>query len=82
MSYRESDRFGANKQDTKIHFVFECPVYDQSRSEHLSGIISVRDFRKHLATLIDKDSQETILNVAKFLVCVFHPRSSKVVADT
>ena len=67
--------FCANKQETEIHFVFQCPVYDQLRSKYLLDILSVRSPRKPLTTLMNSNSQVTILNVTKFLVCAFNLRS-------
>ena len=72
----------ANKQETEIHFVFQCPVYDQLRSKYLLDILSVRSPGKHLTTLMKSNSQVTILNVTKFLVCAFNLRSSKLAANT
>ena len=63
--------FCANQQETEIRFVFQCPVYPQLRSKYLPDIINVRDPRKHLIILMNSSCQETILNVAKFLVCTF-----------
>ena len=74
--------FCANKLETEIHFVFQCPVYNQLRSKYLPDIINVRDPRKHIITLMNSNSQETILNVAKFLVCAFNQRSSELDANT
>ena len=59
--------FCANQQETEIHFVFQCPVYNQLRSKYLPDIINVRDPRKHLIILMNSSSQEAVLNVAKFL---------------
>ena len=73
--------FCANQQETETHFVFQCPVYDQLRSKYLPDIINVRDHRKHIILLMNSSSQETILNVAKFLVCAFKLRSSKLDAN-
>ena len=69
--------FCANQQETDIHFVFQCPVYNQLRSKYLPDIINVRNPRKHLIILMNRNCQEAILNVAKFLVCAFNLRSSK-----
>ena len=69
--------FYANQQETEIHFVFQCPVYNQLRSKYLPDIINVRDPRKHLIILMNSSFRETILNVAKSLVCAFNLRSSK-----
>ena len=69
--------FCATQQETEIHFVFQCPVYNQLRSKYLPYIINVRDPRKHLIILMNSSSQEEIINVAKFLVCAFNLRSSK-----
>ena len=74
--------FCATQQETEIHFVFQCPVYNQLRSKYLPDIINVRDPRKHLIILMDSSSQEEIINVAKFLVCAFNLRSSKLDANT
>ena len=74
--------FCANQQETEIHFVFQCPMYNQIRSKHLPDIINVRDSTKRLIILMDSSSQERILNVAKFLVCAFNRRSSKLDAST
>ena len=74
--------FCANLQETEIHFVFQCPMHNQLRSEYLPVIINVRHRRKHLITLMNSSSRETIVNVAKFLVCAFNPRSSKLDANT
>ena len=48
----------------------------EREGEREPDMINVRDPRKHL-TLVNNNSQETILNVAKFLVCAFNIRSSK-----
>ena len=72
----------ATQQETEIHFVFQCPVYNQLRSKYLPDIIKVRDPRKHLIILMNSSSQEEIINVAKFLVCAFNLRSSKLDANT
>ena len=72
----------ANKQETVIHFVFQCPEYDQLRSKYLPDIINVHDPRKLLITLMNSNSQETILNVANFPVYAFNLRSSKLDANT
>ena len=53
------------------------PYCNQLRNKYLSNIINVCDPRKHLITLMNSNSQETILNVAKFLACAFNLRSSK-----
>ena len=74
--------FCATQQETEIHFVFQCPVYKQLRSKYLPYIINVRDPRKHLIILMNSSSQEEIINVAKFLVCAFNLRSSKLDANT
>ena len=74
--------FCANQQETEIHFVFQCPVYNQLRGKYLRDIINVWDPRKHFSILMNSSSQETILNVAKFLVCAFNLRSSKLDANT
>ena len=75
--------FYANQQETEIHFVFKCPVYNQLRSKYLPDIINVRHPRKHLIIPMNSSSQETkSLNVAKFLVCAFNLRSSKLDANT
>ena len=74
--------FCANQQETEIHFVFQCPVYNQLRGKYLRDIINVWDPRKHFSILMNSSSQETILNVAKFLVCAFNLRSSKPDANT
>ena len=50
--------FCANQQETEIHFVFQCPVYNQLRSKYLPDIINVRDHRKHLIILMNSSSQE------------------------
>ena len=63
--------FCANQQETEIHFVFQCSVYNQLRSKYLPDIINVRDSTKHLIILMNSSSQEAILNVAKFLVYAF-----------
>ena len=57
-------------------------MYDQLRSKYLPHIINVRDPQKHLITHMNSNSKETILNVAKFLMCVFNLRSSKLDANT
>ena len=75
-------QFCTNQQETEIHFAFQCPVYYQLRSKYLPDIINVRDPRKHLIIFMNSSSQETILNVAKFLVCAFNLRSSKLDANT
>jgi len=74
--------FCANQQETEIHFVFQCPVYNQLRSKYLADIINVRDPRKHLIILMNSSSQERILNFAKFLACALNLRSSKLAANT
>ena len=74
--------FCANQLETEIHFVLQCPVYNQLRSKYLPYIINVRDPRKHLIMLMDSSSQEEIINVAKFLVCAFNLRSSKLDPNT
>ena len=71
-----------SSQETEIHFVFQCPEYDQLRSKYLPDIINVLDPRKLLITLMNSNSQETILNVTKFQVCAFNLRSSKLDANT
>ena len=53
--------FSANQQETEIHFVFQCPVYNQLRSKYLPDIINVRDPRKHLIILMNCSPQEAIL---------------------
>ena len=40
--------FCANRQEIEIHFVFQCPVYDQLRSKYLPDIISVRSVKKQI----------------------------------
>ena len=74
--------FCASRQETEIHFVFQCPVYNQLRSKYLPDIINVCDPGKHLTILMSSSSQEEILNVAKFLECAFTLRSSKLDANT
>ena len=74
--------FCANQQETEIHFVFQCPVYNQLRSKYLPDIINVCDPRKHLISLMNSSSQERILNVAKVLACALNLRSSKLDANT
>ena len=54
----------------------------QLRSKYLPYILCVLDPRKHLTTLMTSNSQETILNAAKFLVCAFNLRSSELDATT
>ena len=39
---------------------------------YLPDILSVRDPRKRLTTLMNSNSLETILNVTKFLMCAFN----------
>ena len=74
--------FCANQQETEIHFVFQCPVYNQLRSKYLPDIINVCGPRKQFIILMNSRSQETILNVEQFLVCAFNLRSSKLDANT
>ena len=57
-------------------------MYNQLRSKYLPDIINVRDPRKHLIILMNSSSQEAIINFAKFLVCAFNLRSSKLDANT
>ena len=48
-------RFCANQQETEIHFVFQCPVYNQLKSKsskYLPDIINVHDPRKYLLILM------------------------------
>ena len=68
-------------QETEIQFVFQCPVYNQLRRKYLPDIINVRHPRRHLIILKNSSSQEEIINVAKFLVCAFNLRSSKLDAN-
>ena len=72
----------ASKQETEIRFVFQYPAYDQLRSKYLPDILNVRNPRKHLTTLMNSNSQETIPNVTKFPVCANNLRSSKLDANT
>ena len=74
--------FCAIQQETEIHLGFQCPEYNQLRSKYLPDIINVRDPRKHLIVLMNSSSQEAIINFAKFLVCAFNLRSSKLDANT
>ena len=48
---------------------------------YLPDILSVRDPRERLTTLMNSKSLETILNAAKFLVCAINLRSSKLDAN-
>ena len=49
---------------------------------YLPDILSVRDPRKHLTTLMNSNYLEKNLNARKFLVCAFNLRSSKLDANT
>ena len=54
---RATSFFYVNEQETETHFIFECFSQESNTPENISQLI-----------LMNIDSQEIILNVAKFLL--------------
>ena len=69
--------FCVEEKETKIHFLLECPVYVFLRHKYLPDKANARDNRSYFPSLMNSKSQQTIFNVAKFLVCAFNLRISK-----
>ena len=69
--------FCVEEKETEIHFVLERPVYVFFRYEYLRDKASAYDNRSHFLSLMNSKSQQTIFNVATFLVCAFNLRTSK-----
>ena len=61
----------------EIHFLLECPVYVFLRHKYLPDKANAHDNRIHFLSLMNGKSQQTIFNVAKFLICAFNLRTSK-----
>ena len=55
----------------------KCPVYVFLRHKYLPDKASAHDNRSHFLSLMKSKSQQTVFNMAKFLVCAFNLRTSK-----
>ena len=69
--------FCVEEKETEIIFLLECPVYVFLRHTYLPDKASARDNKSHFLSLVNSKSQQTVLNVAKFFVCAFNLRTSK-----
>ena len=69
--------FCVEEKETEITFLLECPVYVFLRHKYLPDKASAHDNRSHFLSLMNSKSQQTVFNVAKFLVCAFNLRTSK-----
>ena len=52
-------------------------MYVFLRHKYLPDKASARDNKSHFLSLVNSKSQQTVLNVAKFFVCAFNLRTSK-----
>ena len=60
--------FCVEEREREINFLLECPVYVFLRHKYLPDKANARDNRSHFLSLMNSKSQQTIFNVAKFLV--------------
>ena len=74
--------FCTKEIETEIHFLLQCPMYTQLRRRYLTDPANFRDTRSYFLGIINSESQQTILSVAKFLVCVFNLRTSEMVVGS
>ena len=65
------------KEKKKVNVLLECPVYIFLRHKYLPDKASAHDNKSHFLSLMNSKSQQTVFNVAKFLVCAFNLRTSK-----
>ena len=65
------------EKETEIKFLLECPVYVFLRHKYLPDKASAHDNRSRFQSLMNSKAQQTVFNVAKFLVCAFNLRTSK-----
>ena len=59
-------------------FLLKCPVHVLLRHNYLPDKASAYDNRSNFLRLLSSKSQQTVFNVAKFLVCPFNLRTSKI----
>ena len=69
--------FCVEEKETEIIFLLECQVYVFLRHKYLPDKANAHDNRIHFLSLMNGKSQQTIFNVAKFLICAFNLRTSK-----
>ena len=69
--------FCVEEKETEIIVWLEYPVYVFLRHKYLPDKASAHDNRSHFLSLMNSKSQQTVFIVAKFLVCAFNLRTSK-----
>ena len=74
--------FCTGEIETEIDFLFQRSMYNQLRRRYLTDPANFRDTRSYFLGIINSESQQTILSVAKFLVCVFNLRTSEMVVGS
>ena len=67
--------FCPEKVESEIHFLFECPTYNQLRRNYLHDSVAGSDFQK-IKWLLTNDSPKVIVNTAKFLFFAFKLRAA------
>ena len=70
--------FCVEEKETEFVLMLECPVYVFLRHKYLPDKANTHDNRSHFLSLMTSKSQQTIFNEAKFLVCAFNLRTSKI----
>lgn len=68
---------GCTKRESELHLLFECPLYVQLRNQYLPALCEQGEYRKFV-DLMQSESKETTLSLAKFLFFAFSRRSSHI----
>ena len=70
--------FCVEEKEPEINILLEYPVCVFLRHKYLPDKVSAHDNRSHFLSLMNSKSQQTVFNAAKFLLCAFNLRTSKV----
>ena len=70
--------FCVEEKETEINILLECPVYVFLKHKYLPDKASAHDNRSYFLSLMNSKSQHTVFSVAKFLVCAFNLKTSKI----
>ena len=69
--------FCAEEKKKEIKSILECPEYVFLIHRYLLDKASAHDNRSHFLSLRNSETQQTVYNVAKVLVCAFNLGTSK-----